>query len=224
MRKTISLILKLVVIVFASFGTYLSMRARSDTFMGGLTALMYFTIQSNIVIAAICLIGGILILRKKSIPNRWYVIKYIGTMAITITGAVFCFILAPTMGHYAWSPVNIYTHVIVPIAAIADFFLTGVDSDIKKRHIILTTIPPYLYVIFAGIGYINNWEFANGVNYPYFFLNWGSPAGAFGFTKELPFMGCVWWIAILSILVVLVGLLYLFILKMLKKLTQKRKA
>ncbi|MCQ2597139.1 MAG: hypothetical protein MJ181_04755 [Treponema sp.] len=49
------------------------------------------------------------------------------------------------------------------------------------------------------------------------FLNWGSPAGAFKFTSEFPFMGCAWWILALSIFLTLVGALYIWILKLLKK-------
>ena len=53
------------------------------------------------------------------------------------------------------------------------------------------------------------WQFAEGYNYPYFFLNWGSPAGAFGFTKGLPFMGTGWWILALLIFLLAVARCYL---------------
>ena len=79
------------------------------------------------------------------------------------------------------------------------------------------TLPPLAYAIYAGICYAMGLEFAGGVNYPYFFLNWGSPAGAFGFTSELPFMGCMWWILVLLILLIAVGLLYRLILNNLKR-------
>ena len=69
-------------------------------------------------------------------------------------------------------------------------------------------IPPLLYVIYAGIGYLRGWDFAGRQPYPYFFLNWGSAAGAFGFTKELPYMGCVWWILILLAFLIAVGWCY----------------
>ena len=59
--------------------------------------------------------------------------------------------------------------------------------------------------------------------YPYFFLNWGSPAGAFGFSKELPFMGCVWWIIALLIVILAVGYVYLVIIDAMKKAMAKRK-
>ena len=66
-----------------------------------------------------------------------------------------------------------------------------------------------MYAIYAGIGYVKGWEFSRGTNYPYFFLNWGSPAGAFGFISELPFMGTAWWILTLFVFLILVGLCYL---------------
>ena len=78
-------------------------------------------------------------------------------------------------------------------------------------------LPPLAYAVYAGIGYIAGWEFLEGINYPYFFLNWGSPAGAFGFTKGLPFMGVVWWILALLLFLVLVSYLYLVILDRLKR-------
>jgi len=31
-------------------------------------------------------------------------VKFVGTVAITLTGLVFCFVLAPTMGKCAWNP------------------------------------------------------------------------------------------------------------------------
>ncbi|MBQ9910788.1 MAG: hypothetical protein IJM50_04755 [Lachnospiraceae bacterium] len=107
--------------------------------------------------------------------------------------------------------------MVVPVAAVADFFVTGIFADIPKKNVVYVTIPPLLYAIYAGIGYVRGWEFIRGLNYPYFFLNWGSPAGAFGFTKELPYMGCAWWILALLILLITVGLLYLKVLDLEKK-------
>lgn len=218
-RKIVSLILKLIVTVFAVSGTVISMNSGSDSFMGGTTLLMYFTIQSNIALAALSLIGGCILIFRKNVPDWWYTIKFVGTLSITLTGGVFAFVLAPTLGGMAWNSVNVYTHVIVPIAAVLDFFVIGIDSDIKKKKVFYVTIPPILYVIYAAIGYAQKWEFSPGVNYPYFFLNWGSPAGAFGFSNELPFMGCMWWILLLTVILILIGLLYLAVLKGIKKLS-----
>ena len=39
--------------------------------------------------------------------------------------------------------------------------------------------------------------------------HWESPAGAFGFTDKLPYLGCVWWILILLLFLLAVGWGYL---------------
>ena len=208
-RKNLSVVLKLAVIISAVLGTVLSALGGQNSFMGGSVVFMYFTIQSNIAIAVICAVGCYLLMQDRSISYAWYIVKLVGTVSITLTGVVFVVMLAPVLGDKAWNIQNTLTHVVVPVAAIADFFVIASGSGIGKKDVVYVTIPPLLYVIYAGIGYIRKWEFALGVNYPYFFLNWGSPAGAFGFSNELPFMGCVWWILILSGFLVAVGLCYI---------------
>ncbi len=211
-RRNLSFALKAAVFVSAVLGTILSAIAGRAAFMGGGSVFMFFTIQSNIALEVICAVGFWLLTRKKTIPNRWYTVKFVGTVSITLTGMVFCFVLAPTMGTAAWTPANILTHVVVPVCSVADFFVAGIYGDIPKIKILWVTLPPLVYAVFAGIGYVLGWEFAPGLNYPYFFLNWGSPAGAFGFSKELPFMGCAWWILALLVLLLVCGALYLRIL------------
>ena len=216
-RKTLSVLLKAGVFVSAVLGTILSAIAGRSAFMGGGSVFMYFTIQSNLALAVICAVGLWLLMRGKPIPSRWYTVKFVGTVSITLTGLVFCFVLAPTMGNAAWTPANLLTHVIVPVCSVADFFVTGVYGQIAKSKILWVTVPPLVYAVYAGIGYALGWEFAPGIRYPYFFLNWGSPAGAFGFSKELPFMGCVWWILALLALLLLCGALYLGILSLCRR-------
>ena len=220
MQKRLSYILKAIVIASAVIGTFLSWHAGRDSFMGGRTVFMFFTIQSNIALAAICLIGLVKMLKDKPISNLWYIIKFVGTISITLTGAVFCFVLVPA--GTVWNLQNLLTHVVVPVAGILDFFVTGISSRIKKRNDLWVIVPPILYAIYAGIGYVRNWQFADGYNYPYFFLNWGSPAGAFGFTDELPYMGSAWWILALFCALLITGMLYLLILDGLKKLFRRK--
>ncbi len=207
-KNLISVILKIVVFISALIGVILSAIGGKEAFMGGSTVFMYFTIQSNILIALVCLIGIYFLLRNKNY-NIWYLIKFVSTISITLTGLVFCFVLAPTMGMVAWNLANILTHVIVPVTAVIDFFVVSVNSNYQKKDVFYVIIPPILYAIYAGIGYSLNWEFAPNVNYPYFFLNWGSKAGAFGFSNELPFIGVFWWIIL--ILLLLIGLSFLYI-------------
>ena len=208
-RKRLSYVLKTIVILSALIGTFLSAFAGRKAFMGGSTVFMYFTIQSNILIAILSAIGCFLLWQKKTPSKAWYVIKFVGTVAITLTGVVFVVVLAPTLGVHAWNVQNTLTHVVVPVAAVIDFFVTASGADIGKKNVFYVVIPPILYAIYAGIGYVQGWEFAAGLNYPYFFLNWGSPAGAFGFTNEMPFMGCAWWILALLVFLIIIGYCYL---------------
>lgn len=207
----ISSLLKIVVIISAVVGTVLSAYAGRLAFMGGSRVFMYFTIQSNIAIAIICAIGLYKIVKRRPAGNIWYIIKFVGTVSITLTGVVFGFVLAPTLGAAAWNIQNTLTHLVVPVVAVIDFFVVAPKANIHKKNVIFVIIPPILYAIYAGIGYVRGWEFAEGINYPYFFLNWGSKAGAFGFTNELPFMGSAWWILALLIFLIAVGYCYLAI-------------
>ena len=168
-RKNVSNVLKLVVILSAAVGTVMSAVAGRNSFMGGSKVFMYFTIQSNIAIAVICAFGGLLLLRNKEIRKVWYIVKLAGTVSITLTGVVFVVLLTPVLGDKAWNIQNTLTHVVVPAAAIADFFVTASGRQIKRKNVVYVIIPPMLYAIYAGIGYLKGWEFARGQNYPYFF-------------------------------------------------------
>lgn len=219
-QKRISVFLKMIVVIWAVCGVFLSAYAGRDSFMGGKQVFMYFTIQSNIAIALICAIGACLLISGRKPSHIWHLIKYVGTVSITLTGIVFCFVLAPTLGSRAWNPQNILTHVVVPAAAVVDFFITAISGEIRKKEMLWITLPPIVYAIYAGIGYVKGWQFSEGLPYPYFFLNWGSPAGAFGFSKELPYMGCVWWILALLVFLLFVGYLYLKLVDLLRRSTR----
>ena len=209
-RKRISYGLKLIVMISAVAGILMSAYAGRNSFMGGSRVFMYFTIQSNILIALICA-AGCYLLKQNKVIRPWYTVKLVGTVSITLTGVVFAVLLAPLLGDAAWNAQNTLTHLVVPVAAAADYFVAASGAETNRKNVIYVIIPPLLYVIYAGIGYALGWEFARGQNYPYFFLNWGSSAGAFGFTNELPFMGCVWWILVLLVFLVGIGWCYLAI-------------
>lgn len=206
--KAVSYALKLTVILCAIAGTLISARAGRNSFMGGSRVFMFFTIQSNLAVAAVCAAEAFLLVRGKPIPGAWYVVKLAGTVSITLTGVVFAALLVPVLGRGAWNLQNTLTHAVVPAAAAADFFVVASGVHIRRKSVFWVIVPPVLYVIYAGVGYVRGWEFIRGLNYPYFFLNWGSPAGAFGFTKGLPYMGCAWWLALLLLFLIAVGRCY----------------
>ena len=131
-----SILLKLIVILAAAVGIYRTATAGRGSFMGGSRVFMFFTIQSNIAVALICAVGLWLLFRHTPPKTVWYVIQFVGAVSITLTGVVFAFVLAPTLGSHAWNVQNVLTHVVVPVAAVADFFVTGVygEASYPPRH------------------------------------------------------------------------------------------
>ena len=47
-------------------------------------------------------------------------VKFVGTVSITLTGVVFGFVLAPTLGANAWNIQNTLTHLVVPLRSLDD--------------------------------------------------------------------------------------------------------
>ena len=210
-RKTVSLILKTIVTLASFTGIIISV-------IPAPSALLYFTIQSNVWIGVACLAGIVLMIKKAEIKRWMYMVKLIFTVSITLTGVVYCVLLAPLNGSGAYSLSSLLTHVVVPAASVLDFAVCDYPAGYRKRDCLLVTIPPFYYLAFSAVGYALNWNFSNGENYPYFFLNWGSPAGAFGFAEELPYIGVFYYVLIMVAFVVGVGALYILLARLIKKI------
>ena len=217
LQLRLSYIFKTIIILASVIGSFLSAYLENRSYTGTSTVFMYFTIQSNVAMAIISAFGICMLLAGAKLAKFWHIIQFVGTTSITLTGVVFTFMLAPVLGIEAWNFPNVLTHVVVPVVSVVDFFVISGISGIDKKNVKYVVVPPIAYAIYAGIGYVLNWNFAEGVNYPYFFLNWGSPAGAFGFSSELPYLGTVWWILILMAFLIAVGFCYLFIGDLLRK-------
>ena len=216
--KTITKILiKAALIIIGVLGIVLT--ALSTAFMGGASVFFFFTVQSNIFImlmALIFLIDEVVVL----ITNRSFInqtllhIKYVATVAITVTFLVFFTMLAPLMGmDYLLSFKNFSLHAIVPILAIVDFFLFDKDIKLTYKSSLLATISPICYVIFVYIGAIFKLEYSENLHYPYFFLNIDTN----GFLFEKGTMGIIPWIIILLGAIIGLGCLFCLFMKLRQK-------
>lgn len=215
MRKKISLSLKFIIGLFVITGMTLAIIfAERDGYSDWYRRLLYFTQQSNIWIGATCLSMAILSLVKKENQKRdqvLYLLKFIFTVSITITGVTYCALLAPFAGddYNAWTFCSVITHVIVPILSVLDFFIDDFNITYGKKHIYSSLIPPALYLVFALILGAFNVEFGLGKTYPYFFMDIKGDAGLFGFVNSSPpQLGVVYWL-ILFLFIVL-GFAYLY--------------
>lgn len=216
-RKRTSIVLNFMIAIISFLGVLLNcIFATRDGYSHWHKRLLYFTNQSNIWIGITCLIVAILSIvsirkRHNAMKNWVYVLKYIFTVSITITGLIFCVLLAPFAGDYnAWTLASILVHVVVPVLSIADYFINDEQLPLKKWYITLPTIPPLIYFIFSTILSAMRVDFGRGDNYPYFFMNFYSEVGLFGFDNsgELPQIGAFYWIVI--ILGLILGLSYLY--------------
>lgn len=218
-KQIIQLAIRLSLAIIGIVGIVIT--AVSGSFMGQNKTFLYFTVQSNITIIAIELVFAVdallQILGKKSFSNNaLLLIKYVFTVAITITFLVFAFILAPTLSaSYLLSYGNFSLHFIVPILALVDFFIFNSDIKLTKVNCLLGAAMPIYYVIFFLIGIPLGVTYLNGSRAPYFFLEYEKLTW-FRFTENGP--GVIYWILILTIAII--GLCYLFYLFM--RLRQKK--
>ncbi len=218
MVKTLAKILiKAALIIIGVLGIVLT--ALSTAFMGGASVFFFFTVQSNIFImlmALIFLINEVMVLiTNKSFINQTLLhIKYVATVAITVTFLVFFTMLAPLMGvDYLLSFNNFSLHAIVPILAIVDFFLFDKDIKLTYKSSLLATISPICYAIFVYIGAIFKLEYSENLYYPYFFLNIDTN----GFFFEKGTMGIIPWIIILLSFIIGLGCLFYLFMKLRQK-------
>ena len=90
----------------------------------GKFALRFFTTLSNILCAVACLLTAIAI-NAGGIPEWIWMLKYIGTAAVTVTMLTVLFFLAPSFGKGALkvllSGTDLFMHLIIPLLALVSF-------------------------------------------------------------------------------------------------------
>ena len=81
-----------------------------------------------------------------------YLIKFMGTISITLTFFVYLLLLAPTNSHgFVGAYLNngagsLCVHFITPVLAIIDFIFFSEKYLPEKRHVFYSVIPPLVYV------------------------------------------------------------------------------
>ena len=213
-RKTVSKTLKILTIVTSLGGVVLSLfTAKEAGYSHWGRRLLYFTAQSNIWLGVTMLLLLCFSRKRNSekVMEFLYGLKYIFTVSITLTGLVFCGLLAPFSpeDYTPWTFVNLLTHVFSPVFSVVDFFMDTKQTYITKRQTALCLVPPLSYCMLASMLGGFGVDFGRGVSYPYFFLNYRSPAGIFGFSSQGPFfVGEFYWLMIFGLAVYGIGALY----------------
>ena len=220
-KKIIRMLILSALIIVGVLGIILT--AVSTSFMGGASVFYFFTVQSNIFIIAmaflflghqiICLIN-----KKETVNQVMLQIKFVATVAITITFLVFFTMLAPLMGiDYLLSFKNFSLHAIVPILAIIDFIVFDTDINLSYPKSLIAAIAPISYVFFVyAIGVPLKLQYAENLYFPYFFLNYEQN----GFFFEKGF-GVIPWVIVLLTAICGLSLLFCFFIKLRQKAIKK---
>ena len=206
-NKKISLVLNIIIFFSSLIGT-LSSLSGADKMMTEWRALLYYTVQSNILSMLVSLFMVLLITltiygKIKDIPDFVYIIKFCTTSGIALTFLVFWIFLARLLPvSYYYSVTNITLHTLSPILCIIDTI--WFDKKILKNKIQFTYIEPLLYLLFAlSMSFLGVTFTSNNDIVPYFFLNY-KELGWFKITAKGP--GVVYWVMIMLVIVHIISL------------------
>ncbi len=215
LRQRVANILKYVIILTSLAGTiYGLFMATTDGYSHWTKRLLYFTTQSNVWIGVTYL--GLIILsffpsdRFSKARTAFYYCKYLFTVSIAMTCLVFCCFLGPFAdeSYRPWSLYSFLAHVITPVLTFIEFYLDTFKYEFKLRHVFQSIIAPIIYYTLAIILGVFGLDFGRGDPFPYFFLDFNSDVGLFGFKfSPLPNMGSVWWILLFSL--IMIGIAFL---------------
>ena len=148
-----------------------------------LTALKYFTVDSNILMGITALImavdqSRVLKGKKSEVPASGYLLKLVGTVGVTLTMIVTVFYLAPTTaavyGPFAmFYGSNIFLHLLNPLLSIIMFVCFEKTEKIAFRHTLTGIIPMVIYAVYyvaAALSHTHNGVIDKGYDWYGFFF------------------------------------------------------
>ena len=178
-RRILVFLLDLVVVAVVTYAVIKMVESsRNSTLVsGGLGALKYYTVLSNIFCALSCLCAVLhfIITRGRNLPSWLYVFRLMGSSVVSVTFLVVVMFLGIIYGYrLMFTGVSFWLHLIGPVAAIAGQILLKQERPMPLRTSFLGIAPTVAY----GIGYISvnavQWTGAsNPATDFYSFLYWG---------------------------------------------------
>ena len=123
-------------------------------------AFRFFTCQSNVFCAIACLLTACFAITGE-IPEWVWLLKYVGTAAVTVTMLTVFLFLAPVVGQ-GWvkrlltgSVSDLFMHLLTPVAALVSFLVLE-----KRGMTFILALAGMLPVILYGILYIYKTQYA----------------------------------------------------------------
>lgn len=139
-----------IILVTVSILSFFTVGGQGNMAVAGMRCFIYFTIDSNILAAVMCLFMVPCNIRAlkdgRELPGWALACKFIGTSAVTLTLLVVLLYLGPTMGYRAmFAGKNLHLHLICPLLAIVSYVFFEHDRSGKKRSSIPGVIPTFIY-------------------------------------------------------------------------------
>ena len=169
MKEKLSLLYKIIIIIACGFGIYLNFKAFT---IGG--AIIYYTVQSNVMCFIFYFVTIILKLTGKLKKNsNYYILKGMVTMAITVTMIVFQFVITDSgMTAYAGNELaSIMAHIVVPLLVMSDYVIFGEKGNLKRNYPFIWSSTLVFYIIFDFVYVALGGRFVYGSIYPYLYMN-----------------------------------------------------
>ena len=119
----------------------------------GLYSLKFFTVLSNLLLGAASLVYAVYLvryLRSGLIVPKWaHLLKFAGTVAVTVTLMTVLLFLGPTMGYAAmFAGVNLWLHGILPVLGIVEFVFLDTQRGLSFKESLFGVVPVVIYGIF----------------------------------------------------------------------------
>lgn len=176
MRRTISRVLNCLIFVaiFTAWGQMVFSAEEGVLSTRGLGSLKYFTVLSNLLQGAASLLYACRPVRHV-LPRPLRLLKYAAASAVGLTFLTVMAFLGPLFGYGSmFTGANFWFHLMVPLAAMADFCLLDREGSLTRRDEPLAMAPMLLY----AMGYMANLAIQGIGDWPdrhdfYFFL-WNS--------------------------------------------------
>lgn len=141
--------------MFTGVVIQLFVTANADAAFGGsplnraLNVFAYFTVDSNLLVDATCLL---LAIKSNRTSMAFRVARLMGLMGITITFLVFHVVLSRLLDLESWAQAaNQLLHTVSPVLTIAGWVLFGPRGLTSARVATLTAVFPALYMAFTMI-------------------------------------------------------------------------
>lgn len=204
-KEKLNIILSIIIIISSGLG--LIIEFSKNYFLAN--PILYFTIQSNIII----LIVTAIYLLKKNNTKLFAIIHFISTVDIMITGVIFCSFLIPDMAkcgsinQLATIP-NITLHIVTPIASVLNYIF-GQNYNLTFKDSLWGTFMPILFGIWSLIlERIMPPQFhmfdGSESYFPYFFMDYHKN-GIFTISGDIFKLGVFWWCLIIAIIIIILS-------------------